>query len=238
MMLYVKDQFNVSGSAYHDMAKICQEMPRHYKLQKRINVLNELWDIKPMLNGLVGVQQSLQDRLSGRIKHLLKEAPPNAPFRENKKCRVKLSSDGTSIGKRLHVINFTFTVLDEGDKAYSADGNHSLAIFREPETYEALESALEDIITEVDNLQSVEVDGTQFEIQYFLGGDWKFRALVTGKLHVYVCVYVMSVHVRVHVCVCTCMRVHSAYWHIRYHIKLAWVSSTQISGGYMKPGSH
>jgi len=27
MMLLVKDQYQVSGSAYHEFAKICQEMP-------------------------------------------------------------------------------------------------------------------------------------------------------------------------------------------------------------------
>ena len=27
--------FNVSGCAYHEMAKLCQEMPRHYKLKKK-----------------------------------------------------------------------------------------------------------------------------------------------------------------------------------------------------------
>ena len=43
---------------------------------------------------------------------------------------MKLSGDGTSIGKRLHVINFMFTFLDEGEKAY---WNHCLAIFKEQE---------------------------------------------------------------------------------------------------------
>ena len=43
---------------------------------------------------------------------------------------VKLSGDGTNIGKRLHVVNFTFTMLDEGEKAYSAEGNHVLAIVK------------------------------------------------------------------------------------------------------------
>ena len=47
--------------------------------------------------------------------------------------RVKLSGDGTCVGKRLHVVNFTFTLLDEGSKAHSADGNYCLAMFRQKE---------------------------------------------------------------------------------------------------------
>ena len=34
-------------------------------------------------------------------------------FAQKKAVRIKLSGDGTKIGKRLHVINFTLTVLDE-----------------------------------------------------------------------------------------------------------------------------
>ena len=45
-----------------------------------------------------------------------------------KKVRVKLTGDGTNIGKRLHVVNFAFTLLDEGDKAYSAAGESNLCL--------------------------------------------------------------------------------------------------------------
>lgn len=48
--------------------------------------------------------------------------------------RVKLSGDGTNIGKKLHVINITFAMLNEGGKAMSADGNHLTAVIRESET--------------------------------------------------------------------------------------------------------
>ena len=181
MMVYVKDRYNVSGSAYHEMAKICKEMPRHYKLQQRISELNTLWKINPTPNGVCGVQQSLKDRLLVRLGHLIESTPDSASFKKDKKIRVKLSGDGTSIGKRLHVINFTFTLLDEGAKAYSYEGNHCLAIFKEQEKYEGLRDALEDIIKEVKSLDKITVMDSTFAIEYFLGGDWKFLAIVTGK---------------------------------------------------------
>lgn len=40
MMLYVKDKYNVSGSAYHEMASICGQMPRQYCLKQNISELN------------------------------------------------------------------------------------------------------------------------------------------------------------------------------------------------------
>ena len=46
--------------------------------------------------------------------------------------RLKLSGDGTKIGKQLHVVVFTFTILDEdqtgsarGNQLYSNNQNHN-----------------------------------------------------------------------------------------------------------------
>ena len=94
--------------------------------------------------------------------------------------RVKLTGDGTNIGKRLHVVNFGFTIIDEGDLAYSATGNHCIAIFKQTEDYASLKAALRDIVTEVESLETITIDGKNFRIVYYLGGDWKFLALCTG----------------------------------------------------------
>ena len=110
----------------------------------------------------------------------ISSSDPDAGFLKDLKVRVKLTGDGTNIGKRLHVVNFGFTILDEGDKAYSAAGNHCLAIFKEPESYDSLKKCLSDFISEVEQLKSIEVNGMTFEIDYYLGGDWKFLALATG----------------------------------------------------------
>ena len=55
-----------------------------------------------------------------------------------KKLRVKLTGDGTKIGRKLHVVTFAFTLLEEGSKAYGPTGNHCIAIVKEPEEYEAV----------------------------------------------------------------------------------------------------
>ena len=61
MMLYVKDRFSISGRAYHEMAKLCKAMPKHYKLKMKISELNHVWEIQPTPNGIVGVQQCLKN---------------------------------------------------------------------------------------------------------------------------------------------------------------------------------
>ena len=180
MILFVKDRLHISGQAYHELAKICKALPRHWKLKERIAELNHLWNVYPTPHGTVGVQQSLEERLLIRVKQLQQVSPPGAELFQTKKVRVKLSGDGTNIGKRLHVINFTFTLLDEGSVAYGYEGNHTLAVLKEPENYESLAKGLEDIRLEVECLKQIVVDGQTYDVVYFLGGDWKFLALCTG----------------------------------------------------------
>ena len=71
MMLYVKDRFNVSGGAYHEMAQLVRDMPRHYKLKDRIAELNKLWNIRSTPEGTSGVQQSIEERLRYCLERLV-----------------------------------------------------------------------------------------------------------------------------------------------------------------------
>ena len=180
MILYIKDRHIVSGCAYHEFMQVCKSLPRSYKIKERIAELNRKWNIQPTPPGMIGVQQSLKERLYVRVVKLIEQSPPNAQFRTNERLRVKISGDGTNIGKRLHVVNVTFTLLDEGAAAYSFDGNHPIAIFKEPEDYESLEKCLSDILTEMSELSAIEVNGECYEVEYFLGGDMKFLAIATG----------------------------------------------------------
>ena len=57
--------------------------------------------------------------------------------------RVKLTGDGTQIGRGFTVVNVAFTMLEEGEKAHSAAGNHCIGIFKVCESdYNALYEAL------------------------------------------------------------------------------------------------
>ena len=39
---------------------------------------------------------------------------------------------------------------------------------------------MSDIIAEVEKLNSIDINGVKFRIEYYLGGDWKFLAMATG----------------------------------------------------------
>ena len=51
MMLMIKDTYQVSGNAYHEFARVSKQMPRHFRLKRRIAELNSLWKISPTPDG-------------------------------------------------------------------------------------------------------------------------------------------------------------------------------------------
>ena len=101
-------------------------------------------------------------------------------IRSGEVVQVKLTGDGTKICRKLNLINFCFTVLNEGDLTKSPRGNHTIAIINSTEKYEDLEIALSDIQSEVQTLTSITFDGMNFPIEYFLCSDLKFLAIICG----------------------------------------------------------
>ena len=177
LLLYNKERFNVSNEAYHELTMICKDLPRSWKIPDRIREINTKWNFFPTPGDTNGVQQSIKERLEIRLQNLINNTPSNAAFKLDHKIRVKLSGDGTNIGKRLHVINITFTMLDEGGKAMSADGNHLIAVIKESENYDKLEQSLADIGKDMGSLQEISVGRLHFEIEWFLGGGLEIPCL-------------------------------------------------------------
>ena len=53
-------------------------------------------------------------------------------------------------------------------------------MFKEPESYASMQACLSDIKQEMESLKSITVNDITFDIEYYLGGDWKFLAMATG----------------------------------------------------------
>ena len=107
--------------------------------------MNKRWKISPTPGYTVGVQQSLKERVTDRIKHLQSTASDDSGFKLNSTVGVKLAGDSTYIGSRQHIITFGFTIIDEGSICKSASGNHSVCIARVAEDYANLSVILADI---------------------------------------------------------------------------------------------
>ena len=176
MLLYAKDRFNISNEAYHELSMILNEsMRRSYIVKKRIKEVNDSFNIKPMDGRISGFEQSVKELLPQVILRQF----DNENFAIPEVIRVKLSGDGTWLGSKLHVINFTFTLSDFPD-AKSSSGNTLLAIFKSSESYENLKIALHNIVNECKDLSYVKVHDKIYHLAFYLGGDLKFLNLVCG----------------------------------------------------------
>ena len=175
--LYIKDKYSISDFSYHELSML-SDLPSSKQVQKLKYDLNSNYGIQKAPADIIGVQQSLKQQLIPCITNIIN----NLPGDSIPSCfQVKLTGDGTQIGRGFTVVNFAFTILEEGEKAHSLVGNHSLGIFKVCESdYNALCEALQDIIMEANNLNNITINGIEYNIEYFLGGDMKFLALVCG----------------------------------------------------------
>ena len=126
--------------------------------------LNDDFNIRSTPNGVVGVQQSVRERIMVRLTHLIDKASEQGDVPST--IRIKLTGDGTQIARGLSVVNVSFTVLEEGQiRACSAFGNHNIAILRVSEKYKELKAGLEDIIAEAQDLEVLTIRDKVYSIQ-------------------------------------------------------------------------
>ena len=169
MWICITDKFNISNEAWHELAMKTKQIPNIYKVEKKLKELNANWNLKPTPGEAEGVQISFKESLEEQIVSLQEKGV----LKINTKIQVKISGDGTNIGKRLKIVNVTYTILNE-------KGNCVLAIINTTERYDNLKESLADLNNEMINLKELCVGDYKYNVEYFLGGDWKFLACVCG----------------------------------------------------------
>ena len=180
-ILLVKDKYSISNAAYHELAMSEHSLPRSCQINKQVKEINQRWEVTNTPDGTIGVQISLKKKLTERLEHLVRVSAHDVEFLAKGVVRVKVTGDGTWVGKRLHIVTFGFTLLEEGAAAKSS-GNHSVCLLKQPEDYHNLALGLEDIRDEINQISSngISVSGKKFDVHFYLGGDWKFIAAVCG----------------------------------------------------------
>lgn len=176
MWLYLKDKFNISNEAWREISMASDDPPCLNKITKHMKKLNQKWNLKSTPGKAEGVQVSFRETIVEHIRRL----KVSGVIQDGERIKIKLSGDGTNIGKRISVVNITFTILNEKTLAMSERGNYILAVLRTTESYDTLAESLSDIVKEMQDLKDISVDNETFYFEYFLGGDWKFLACVCG----------------------------------------------------------
>ncbi|KAJ8032687.1 hypothetical protein HOLleu_26283 [Holothuria leucospilota] len=176
-IVYVCDKHNISRRAYHQLSQEYSGLPTSYQVFKRKQEVNAQFDIHECV-GLVGVWKSLEKRLCLPNTHSIYNDPLKLKIFESAEVNVKLTGDGTTFGKRMHVMNFAFSII--GENHCAGEGSHLLAVIKVPEKYDQLSLALQPLIEEVSVLKKIKVEGHDISVNKFLGGDLKFLNLVMG----------------------------------------------------------
>ena len=174
-LLYVKDKFNISDTACREISAKSSDLSPLAAIKKGMKTINSRWNIFSTPGDADGVQIKLEDSLKEQTGRLRKQGALNS-----EKLKIKVSGDGTNIGKKLHVLNVTYTIINEENIAIPEKGNYVLAIIKTKKDYNCIRESLQNLKDDMKQLTTIEVDGVSYEIKYFLGGDWKFLATVSG----------------------------------------------------------
>ena len=175
--LYVKERFNISDEAYHELCMVHPSLPRWSTLNKTSKDMSCNSAIFAIPGPIVGVQQSLKSRLTIRLQQMVKINPSLV---NESSINVKITGDGTQVSRSMHILVLAFTILDGNANPNSPSGNHTIAMLNAQEKYEHLSHAVKDIANEIESIQSITIDGHEFNIQFFLGADMKFLAICLG----------------------------------------------------------
>ena len=117
--LFVKDRFCLSDEAYLEVSQLTRDLPRMYELKSVAKELNSKTVITPSPGNILGVQQSIKERLAIQLRRVL-QSDKGTPTLNDGCIDIKLSGDGTCVGRNLHVLNFTFTLVNSIVSRYKA----------------------------------------------------------------------------------------------------------------------
>jgi len=98
--LYVKERYNVSDKAYHELSMIHPSLPCWSTINKVAKSINTYCDIYPTPGLILGVQQSLKNQLTTRLQKLINKYPS---IKDEAYIRVKLTGDETRVSRSMHI---------------------------------------------------------------------------------------------------------------------------------------
>ena len=175
--LYVKERFNISDVAYHELSMVNSSIPSWSALHKTSKQIDSKCEIYAVPGSITGIQQSLKKRLELRLQHLVNKNPS---IKNETSIRVKITGDGTQVSRSMHILVIAFTILDGSENPNSPTGNHVIAMLNAQEKYENLSESVKDISEEIKSIKSITIDGHKFEIEFFMGADMKYLAICAG----------------------------------------------------------
>ena len=203
--LYFKDKITMADHKYHAFKngmELKKQMASLKAIRKRKVEISSFIEINEFSSGFyLNPKKMIKFRITKFFKDM-----SNETLHLNKKIRIKLSCDGTQLSRNVSIVNFVFSIINEGKKAATASGNYRIGAFRIlKESYETIYNWLPHLWDQIkifkefkyiktDNtiLEGSEYDEFRersefdqqnvytFEIEYLFSADYKMILIVLG----------------------------------------------------------
>jgi hypothetical protein len=179
--LFLMDKFGVGDSFIHELSMSPGlDLPRSYLIKQKRDDLNNLCSITSTPGRADGAQFSFNSHLEERVKSFIESNPT---FDDNEAIRIKVSGDGAKMTNSYNFVIFSFALLQKTDDVMSARGNHTIADVKGAEKYETLKGPFKNVFDEINALnrtKKLTIDGRDYNVELFLGGDYKFILIMLG----------------------------------------------------------
>lgn len=177
----IRDECHMSERAWKkqrtELKKFNINLTSIYSMNKFKRLANKFFTVKKSRNGR-GYTVNAREKIEFILREYVKR---NDDISEDT-FKIKLAGDGCGINmKNVNILNFTMTIMNDHRSCMSSNGNFCLGMFRiKKENYSELYEDLGDLMEELKEIKSVNVDGKEFKVVFFGGGDMKFSRNMLG----------------------------------------------------------
>lgn len=179
--LFLMDKFAVGDNFIHELSMSPgSNLPRSYLIKQKRDDLNKLCSITSTPGKADEAQFSFNSLLEERVKTFIDSNPT---FDNSESIRIKISGDGAKMTHSSNFVIFSFSLLQKTDDVMSAKGNHTIAVVKGTEKYETLKESFKNVFDEINALnrdKKLTIDGKDYNVELFLGGDYKFILIILG----------------------------------------------------------
>ena len=179
-ILFLLDKFYVSDEFYHELTVVYEDIPRSYLIKQLKSDLNKVSHIESVPGMYPGAQCHFEELLTQHVRDHLSANPEHNP---NDAIKTKVSMDGARMSRTTNFLILSFCLLQNEDNAMSSKGNRTVAVVNGSESYDTVRDSLKKPLEEINKLiaqKSIEVDGKNYALDFFLGGDYKILLIVMG----------------------------------------------------------
>jgi hypothetical protein len=150
------------------------ELPTPYAIIQRRKEINFQF---PIVKTTTGFYCDPVSRVQDQLKHLFKNKPHI--FRD-KTIVTKLQLDGFVVHRLNNLLNFSFSIINEGTTATTASGTYLIGLFYiQKECYAELKPIVTEIWSKIQTMKSFDYEGVSYPVEFKSCSDHKMQALVT-----------------------------------------------------------